>query len=290
MFHFLSARQPFLYPQARNVMRMRKTERHRAQPLHPARNKEMEVCVDSVESAVNAANGGASRLELCCALSEGGLTPTLGLLRVVKQEVEIPVYVMIRPRGSDFSYSEQEFEVMKEDVVILKEGKADGFVFGILTRDGEVDARRCSQLMELASPQPVTFHRAFDMTRDPIRALETIIGLKMDRILTSGQESTALEGLPLIKELVERARGRIAVMAGAGITERNLERILKGSGCREFHCSARTTIDSVMQYRNSHVSMGSSSGASSEYSTKVADTYTIQRMISIAQAVSRDHS
>lgn len=246
----------------------------------------MEVCVDSVESAVNAANGGASRLELCCALGEGGLTPSVGLLSVVKQEVDLPVFVMIRPRGGDFSYSEQEFEVMKEDLVALKD--ADGFVFGVLTRDGEVDARRCSQLIELARPQPVTFHRAFDMTRDPFRALEAIVGLRVERILTSGQESTALEGLPLLGELVERARGRTTIVAGGGITERNLERILRGSGCREFHCSARTSVDSVMQYRNSRVRMGAQCGATPEYSLKVADTDRIQTMISIAQSISQD--
>jgi copper homeostasis protein len=248
----------------------------------------MEVCVDSVESAVNAVNGGASRLELCCALSEGGLTPSVGLLRVVKQEVNVPVFVMIRPRGGDFAYSEQEFEVMKEDLIALKDiGDADGFVLGILTRDGEVDTRRCSQLIELARPQPVTFHRAFDMTRDPFRALEAIVGLRVERVLTSGQETTALEGLPLLQELVERARGRTTVIAGGGITERNLERILRGSGCREFHCSGRTNVDSVMQYRNPRVRMGAQCGVP-EYSLRVADTDRIQTMISIAQSIPQD--
>ena len=243
----------------------------------------MEVCVDSVESSVNGVKGGASRLELCGSLCEGGITPTLGLLRVVKQEVNVPVFVMVRPRGGDFVYSEQEFEVMKEDLRLLKEdGNADGFVFGILTPEGEVDDTRCSELIELARPQPITFHRAFDMTRDPFRALETIISLKIERVLSSGQESTALEGLPLIKELVERSRGRITVVPGGGITERNLERILSGSGCVEFHCSARVDISSVMSYRNTNVCMGTKYGAS-EYTVKVADTDRVQMMLSIAQ-------
>ena len=252
----------------------------------------MEVCVDSVESAVNAVKGGSSRLELCCALSEGGLTPTLGLLRAVKQEVatNVPVFVMVRPRGGDFAYSEQEFEVMKEDLVLMKESRcADGFVFGVLTPEGEVDGLRCSQLIEHARPHPVTFHRAFDMTRDPYRSLETIVGLKMERILTSGQESTALEGAPLIRELIERAHGRIIVMAGGGITERNLERVLRETGCREFHCSARSGVDSVMQYRSSTVFMGARHGAP-EYAVKVADSDRVQTMVSIAQSISQETS
>ena len=240
--------------------------------------------MDSVESSVNAVKGGASRLELCGSLCEGGITPSLGLLRVVKQEVNVPVFVMVRPRGGDFVYSEQEFEVMKENLRLFKEeGNADGFVFGILTPDGEVDNMRCSELIELARPQPVTFHRAFDMTRDPFRALETIISLKMERVLTSGQESTALEGLPLIKELVERYRSQITIVPGGGITERNLERILKGSGCVEFHCSARVSVSSVMSYRNANVCMGVKYGAS-EYMVKVADTERVQMLLSIAQS------
>ena len=244
----------------------------------------MEVCVDSVESAVNAVKGGASRLELCGSLAEGGTTPSLGLLRVVKQEVNVPVFVMIRSRGGDFAYSEQEFEVMKEDLRLFREdGNADGFVFGVLKPDGQVDKKRCYELIELARPQPVTFHRAFDMTRDPLAALEAIIGLKMERILTSGQDTTAMEGLPLIKELVEKSRGRIMIVPGGGITERNLDRVLVGSGCMEFHCSARTSVDSVMSYCNPHVSMGAKYGAS-EHTVKVADVDRAQTLLSIAQS------
>lgn len=248
------------------------------------------MCVDSVESAVNAAKGGASRLELCASLCEGGTTPSLGLLRVIKQEVDVPVFVMIRPRGGDFAYTEQEFEVMKEDLKIFKESDSsvDGFVFGLLTPDGEVDVTRCSELIELARPLPVTFHRAFDMTRDPFRALETIIALKMERVLTSGQDSSALEGLPLIKELVEKAHNRIIVIPGGGITERNLERILKESGCIEFHCSARSSMDSVMQYRNGNVSMCAQHRAS-EYRIRVANTDRIRTLLSIAQSHSQQN-
>lgn len=250
----------------------------------------MEVCVDSVESSVNAVKGGASRLELCGSLCEGGITPSLGLLRVVKQEVNVPVFVMIRPRGGDFAYSEQEFEVMKEDLRVLKEGgNADGFVFGVLTPNGEVDRSRCAELIELSRPQPVTFHRAFDMTRDPFSALETIISLKIDRILTSGQDSTALEGLPLIRELVKQAHDRITIVAGGGINERNIERIIKGSGCIEFHCSARASVSSVMQYRNNRVCMGAQYSGS-EYDFKVANLDRIQTMVSIAQSIAQQQN
>ena len=238
----------------------------------------MEVCVDSVESSVIAVKGGASRLELCGSLCEGGITPSLGLLRVVKQEVNVPVFVMVRPRGGDFVYSEQEFEVMKEDLRLFNEDRnADGFVFGVLTPNGEVDETRCSELIELAHPQPTTFHCTFDMTRDPFRALDTLIRLKMERVLTSGQESTALEGLPLIKELVERSRGQITVVAGGGITERNLERILKG------HCSAQVDVNSLMSYRNTNVCMGAKYRAS-KYTVKLADISRVQKLLSIVQS------
>ena len=249
----------------------------------------MEVCVDSVESAVNAQRGGASRLELCSCLAEGGITPSLGLLRVVKCEVTIPVFVMIRPRGGDFAYSEQEFEVMKEDLRLIREvAPADGFVFGILTPEGHVDEKRCRELMELAHPLPTTFHRAFDMTRDPFRAMETIISLKMERILTSGHDSSALEGLLLIKKLVEKAQGRIIIVPGGGINERNLERIMSGSGCNEFHCSARSSVSSVMSYCNQNIAMGARYGPS-EFGLKVADVGRAQTLLSIAQSVWHSH-
>ena len=172
----------------------------------------MEVCIDSVESALNAEVSGASRVELCSNLVEGGTTPTVGMLRTIKEKSKIPVYVMIRPRGGDFAYSEDEYQVMKEDMVALKECGADGFVFGILTPEGDIDEQRCQELIELAQPYPVTFHRAFDVVREPSKALETLISLGFSRVLTSGQDSTALEGLPLINKLVEQARGRIIVV------------------------------------------------------------------------------
>ncbi|XP_047008243.1 copper homeostasis protein cutC homolog isoform X3 [Ictalurus punctatus] len=171
----------------------------------------MEVCVDSVESAINAERGGAGRLELCSSLIEGGITPSVGLLQVVKENVQIPVYVMIRPRGGDFLYSEREVEVMRRDIELLKRHRADGFVLGALTEDGRVDAELCMELLATCRPLPVTFHRAFDMVHDPSVAVETLVSLGFERILTSGCDSSALEGLPVIKRLVEQVEASPSV-------------------------------------------------------------------------------
>ncbi|XP_039631001.1 copper homeostasis protein cutC homolog [Polypterus senegalus] len=244
----------------------------------------MEVCVDSVESAINAERGGASRIELCSSLLEGGITPSIGLLQVVKQYVQIPVFTMIRPRGGDFLYSDRELEVMKTDIHLCKSNGADGLVFGALTEDGRIDAELSMELLAISRPLPVTFHRAFDMVHDPVVATETLISLGFERVLTSGCDATALEGLPLIKRLVEQAKGRIIVMPGGGITERNLQRILEGSGAQEFHCSARCSKESSMKFRNSNVKMGASLSAP-EYSLKVADVSTIRTLNAIAKNI-----
>ncbi|XP_028630571.1 copper homeostasis protein cutC homolog isoform X3 [Arvicanthis niloticus] len=232
----------------------------------------MEVCVDSVESAVNAERGGAGRIELCSGLLEGGTTPSMGILQVVKQSVQIPVFVMIRPRGGDFLYSDREVEVMKADIRLAKLYGADGLVFGALTEDGHIDKELCLSLV------------AFDMVHDPMAALETLLTLGFERVLTSGCDSSALEGLPLIKQLIDQAKGRIVVMPGGGITDKNLQRILEGSGATEFHCSARSSRDSGMKFRNSSVAMGASL-AHSEYSLKVTDVTKVRTLNAIAKDV-----
>ncbi|XP_017386773.1 copper homeostasis protein cutC homolog isoform X1 [Cebus imitator] len=263
----------------------------------------MEVCVDSVESAVNAERGGADRIELCSGLSEGGTTPSMGVLQVVKQSVQIPVFVMIRPRGGDFLYSDREIEVMKADIRLAKLYGADGLVFGALTEDGHIDKELCMSLMAICRPLPVTFHRAFDMVHDPMAALETLLTLGFERVLTSGCDSSALEGLPLIKRLIEQAKGRIVVMpgitwdaklhkkllsqeadSGGGITDKNLQRILEGSGATEFHCSARSARDSGMKFRNLSVAMGVSLSCS-EYSLKVTDVTKVRTLNAIAKNI-----
>ncbi|KAJ8418121.1 hypothetical protein AAFF_G00138300 [Aldrovandia affinis] len=242
----------------------------------------MEVCVDSVESAINAERGGAGRLELCSSLLEGGITPSIGLLKVVKQYTGIPVYAMIRPRGGDFLYTDREVEVMRTDIELAKSSGADGLVLGALTEDGRVDAELCMELLAACRPLPVTFHRAFDMVRDPPSALETLISLGFERLLTSGCDCSALEGLPIIKRLVEQAKGRMTIMPGGGISERNLQRILEGSGAQEFHCSARSSRDSAMKFRNWSVNMGASLSAP-EYSSKVADVTKVRTLNAIAK-------
>ncbi|KAF7647211.1 hypothetical protein LDENG_00175940 [Lucifuga dentata] len=189
---------------------------------------------------------------------------------------------MIRPRGGDFLYTDQEMEVMQKDVELMRSHGADGLVLGALTEDGQVDSELCMELLAASRPLPVTFHRAFDMVRDPAAALETLVSLGFQRLLTSGCDSSALEGLPLIKRLVDQAKGRIIIMPGGGITERNLQRVLEGSGAQEFHCSARSSRESAMKFRNTCVTMASSCSAP-EYGLKVADVSKVRTLNAIAK-------
>jgi copper homeostasis protein len=215
-----------------------------------------EACVDSVAAAVAAQEGGADRVELCADLLEGGCTPSAGAIQLTRKLLHIGLNVMVRPRGGDFCYSDAEFETMKLDVAFAQQTGADGVVFGILSPDGTVDAARTAGLIRLARPLSVTFHRAFDVTCDPFEALETLIGLGVDRILTSGQEPSVLEGLDLIADLVKRAADRVIIMPGGGITERNIARIVAGSGAREFHAYLPIVFEGRMTYRNQRVFMG----------------------------------
>ncbi|XP_065653263.1 copper homeostasis protein cutC homolog isoform X2 [Hydra vulgaris] len=182
----------------------------------------MEIVVDSFESAEAAQSAGANRVELCSNLIEGGCTPSLGLVQYIKNKLDIPVFVMIRPRGGDFLYSDDEFEVMKLDIKEFKKSNVDGFVFGILKSDGSIDKDRNQELVDLCKPLSVTFHRAFDVCIDGYQALEDIISLGFDRILTSGRENSCLEGLPMLASLIEKAGDRIIIMPGGGITEKIL--------------------------------------------------------------------
>lgn len=201
----------------------------------------LEVCVDSLESAVAAQEGGADRVELCSALSEGGLTPSLGLIEAVRAALSLPIHLMIRPRAGGFGYSATEIALMQRDIQLAKATGCDGVVLGVLRPDGRVDEARTRQLLEAAHPLSVTFHRAFDLTPNPLEALQVLIRLGLDRVLTSGQAATALEGLDCIAKLVEAARGRISIMPG-GRVEQGLEAILRGSGAKEVHLSARKRL------------------------------------------------
>lgn len=241
----------------------------------------IEVCVDSLESARAAEEAGANRIELCQALFEGGLTPSAGLLESVRKNVCLEIAVMIRPRGGDFCYTEDEFEVMKRDLVWAKTHGAELIVLGVLEADGTIHRERTRMLCDLAAPLPVTFHRAFDMTVDPRAALETLIDLGAERVLTSGQERTALEGLDLIAELVRQAGDRIIVMPGGGLSERNLAKVLRISGAREFHVSASSTRESAMAFRNPRVAMGQQLGPP-EYQVRVASAHRIRALRELA--------
>jgi len=215
----------------------------------------VEACVDSVLSAVAAERGGAARLELCASLADGGTTPSAGTIEIARKYLSIGLQVMIRPRGGDFCYSDVEFEIMQRDIAMAKQLRADGVVFGLLLPEGAVDVERTRALVELARPLNVTFHRAFDMTNDPFQALEDLIGIGVDRILTSGQEPSVLEGLDLITELVHRASDQVIIMPG-GASERNIKKIVAQSGVREVHVASTQPVDSQMRYSNPRVFMG----------------------------------
>ena len=217
---------------------------------------QLEICVDSVESAVAAEAGGAHRVELCSALSEGGLTPSAGLIRAVRSRIGIGVYVMIRPRGGDFLYSEEELAAMRDDIAFAAKCGANGVVFGLLTADGDVDMERTRDLVALAHPMEVTFHRAIDMARDPIAALEDIVRAGADRVLTSGAAQSAMLGSGCLAELARAAEGRIRVMAGGGVRAENVQEIARATGIHEFHAALRNSVPSPVTFRNSALHLG----------------------------------
>ena len=241
-----------------------------------------EICLDSVAGVRAGVDAGADRVELCANLLEGGTTPSLGLIRRARAVPGIAMHVMIRPRGGDFLYDDDEFDQMRDDIGAAKAERADGVVIGMLLPDGRLDRERMAQLVALARPMAVTCHRAFDMSADPFTALDTLIGLGVERVLTSGQEASALDGLPLIAELVLRAAGRIVVMPGAGITARNADRVVRGSGATEFHFAAMHDEDGGMMFRRGHVFMGGELRAP-EFSRAVTSIDALRKVLAAAQ-------
>src|SRR5215831_1521603 len=216
----------------------------------------IEVCVDSLESAIAAERGGADRIELCGSLLEGGITPSAGLIEVVRAQISIPLHVMIRPRGGDFCYSGGEIDVIRRDIGCAKTLGANGVVLGILELSGRVDVERTRELVNFAQPLVVTFHRAFDMTADLLAALEDVCATGAHRILTSGGEQASIEGIKTIASLVKTAGERIGIIAGSGINTASASKIVERTGVREIHVGLRSTESSPMRYRNSRVSMG----------------------------------
>lgn len=216
----------------------------------------IEVCVDSVQSAIRAYEGGADRLEVCSNLVIGGTTPPIALIRGIKKHVNLPLNILVRPRHGDFYYSDYEHEDMKEYIRMLRDEHVHGVVIGLLKTDGTIDIERMQVLTALAKPMYMTFHRAFDMLQDPMAAMEDVIQLEMDCILTSGQKSTAYEGRELIKALVKKSKGRIDIMPGGGVTPENFIQIKAICQVNYIHLSAKKEIRSKMRYRNDMVNMG----------------------------------
>ena len=226
----------------------------------------LEICAGSVESAIAARDGRAQRIELCAALEVGGVTPSAGLIAEARKIEGLTLNVIIRPRGGDFLYNEYEATCMEQDIHTCRQLGVDGVVIGALTAEGDIDTVLCKRLIAAADGMSVTFHRAFDMCRDPRKALEELIEMGCDRVLTSGQATTAMAGIPLLKELVELADGRIIIMPGCGVNSGNAAAILNATGATEIHASARKSVGSGMLFRHSGVSMGNPD--SDEYARK----------------------
>jgi copper homeostasis protein len=243
-------------------------------------NYKLEICVDSVESAINAQKGGANRVELCDNLPEGGTTPSYGTILSARQNLDILLHVIIRPRGGDFLYSDREYEIMKRDIEMCGEIGADGIVIGLLNADGTVDVERTQQLVKIADTMNVTFHRAFDMCSDPMRGLEDIILTGATRILTSGQKDTVPQGVNLISTLVKQAGDRITIMPGSGLDEYNIADMARATGAREFHLTGRKIVESGMKFRREGIPMGGFPDIP-EFSRKVADPERIRKIINI---------
>jgi len=244
----------------------------------------VEICADSVESATVAEAAGAGRIELCSALAEGGVTPSAGLLEAARLNTGIKIHVLIRPRSGDFLYSDSEFSVMRRDIEVAGENGADGIVTGILNRDGTIDVERTALLAEYAAPMSLTFHRAFDLCRDAKQGIEDVIATGAERVLTSGQAKSAIDGAPLIKSLISWSAGRIIIMPGGGIDEYNIGLLAAETGAREYHLSGRRQRESMMTFRRKGIYMGDPR-LQSEYILKSADAERISSVIMILKGI-----
>ena len=250
----------------------------------------VEACVDTVESARAAEAGGAGRLELCDNLYEGGTTPSPGLMAVVRERVGIPIHVLVRPRGGDFIYDEDEVRVMLGDIAFAKEVGVGGVVLGALFANGAVDDRSTRILVEAARPLSVTFHRAFDLVRDPFEALDTLMALGVDRVLTSGGAASAIEGLETLAALAWRSEGRGTIIAAGGITEHTVGRVINEAGVSEVHVRASKRRDSAMSFRRENVTLGRAY-VPDEYARVVTTAELLKRIVDASiEAQSPDES
>ena len=216
----------------------------------------LEVCVDSVESAIAAVRGGAQRLELCANLVIGGTTPSVSQFKQIRKACDIPINVLVRPRYGDFLYTDYEFQMIAEDALMFRELGADGIVAGFLKPDGNLDVERLKVLREKVGNGSMTLHRAFDVCRDPYKSLEEAIEAGADTILTSGQQNTCFEGRALLGELIRKSEGRIDIMAGSGVSVSTMACLMDEIGARIFHMSGKEIVDSGMIYRKENLSMG----------------------------------
>lgn len=232
----------------------------------------LEICCYNLESVMNAAAARADRIELCADPGAGGTTPGIGLIKTVRKKVDLALYPIIRIRGGDFLFSDEEFQVMLEEVASCKSAGCEGIVFGMLQSDGRVDKKHGSRLVEKAYPLGVCFHRAFDWTRNPFEALEDIIEIGCERILTSGQQPTAILGASLIRDLIQAADGRIEIMPGSGIRSHNIADLKQETGATQFHSSARSLRKSSMAFVQPFMA--------EDQSTILADREEIRQMVS----------
>lgn len=242
----------------------------------------LEVCAGSVASALAAQQGGAFRVELCDNLYEGGTTPSWGTIEMARQKLSIRLHVIIRPRGGDFLYTPIEYEIIRKDIELCKKSGVDGVVIGFLTAEGRIDIDRTREAVELARPMAVTFHRAFDMARDPFEALEDLKLTGVDRILTSGQKNLAPDGASLIAALIEKSGGKPVIMPGGGLNENNISDFAAEVNASEYHATLRHTVESDMAFRRDDVYMGGLS-AIPEFSILETDPKRVAGMVSKLQ-------
>lgn len=237
----------------------------------------IEICANSVASALAAQEGGAYRIEFCDNMKDGGTTASFAQLTLARKYLNIKLYPIIRPRGGDFLYADLEVEIMKIDIQQCVNLGCDGVVFGILTKNGEVDKERCLELKQVAGNLGITFHRAFDRCKDPFQALEDIIDLGFERILTSGLEINALKGASLISKLIKQANGRIAIMPGAGVRPDNLKELIQLTGATEYHTTAKKVVKSEMLFQNLRTGI-----YEEEFLTEQTDVRMVRELVEIA--------
>lgn len=216
----------------------------------------LECCIDSVESAIAAERGGADRLEMCGNLVIGGTSPSLALYNEIRKNTNIRIHALLRPRFGDFLYTEHEMNILKEEVIMFREAGVDGIVIGCLNEDGDLDVKKMEMLLNERGNMSVTLHRAFDVSRDPFETLEVCKKLGINTILTSGQKSNVTAGKDLIKQLVEKAEGKVDILAGAGVNAKVITEMLKEIPLTSFHLSGKMTLNSEMKYRKEGVPMG----------------------------------